>query len=585
MAGHAYALALDGTALMPEENTPIGSRQNAAIWFAADGYDPVKKGINGRRVAGESFLRGFFKHGDVAEFVSLAHNGTDHAAFAQMAAAVGVTQPLRAVRLDVPTALSPVEVVYYPAPLTTEECWRRAIHGPATWALCGITHTTATRSVMQTLFDLRSGPQMPWDAMICTSKAVQASVRRLMELAETHLAHRFPGAVLPARPLLPVIPLGVHCDDFRPDAALGQALRARIGADPDDLVAVCIARLTPEEKFDPLPLFLAMEQAAEELRTSGGGRLHLVLCGKFSEPLWSDMFAAAAARLMPSCGYQVLDGGDANERKATLSGGDVFVFPIDNLQETFGLAPIEAMAAGLPVIVSDWDGMKDTVTSDVGFRIPTELPRAGLTAYISQRYLGGTDSYHQYLSQISSMTPLDVGAMARALVTLARDPALRAKMGAKARDRAERMYDWARVIPQMQALWSEQAAMLGHARKTGGAAIASRNPGLIPLGPAIEEMYADYPTGRAPADRRLAAVATGDRPGPRDTFALRNYAHRRRLLEDPARIETILAAYIAADAAGATEAEIAAATRLPRAMVARVSLWLLKYHFLQVPLS
>ena len=32
---------------------------NAAIWFTADGYDPAKKGINGRRVAGESFLRGF----------------------------------------------------------------------------------------------------------------------------------------------------------------------------------------------------------------------------------------------------------------------------------------------------------------------------------------------------------------------------------------------------------------------------------------------------------------------------------------------------------------------------------------------
>ncbi|GAB1363213.1 hypothetical protein MASR1M32_24490 [Rhodobacter sp.] len=36
---------------------------NAAIWYAPDGYDPGAKGINGRRVAGESFLRGFFAHG------------------------------------------------------------------------------------------------------------------------------------------------------------------------------------------------------------------------------------------------------------------------------------------------------------------------------------------------------------------------------------------------------------------------------------------------------------------------------------------------------------------------------------------
>ena len=552
---------------------------NAAIWYTADGYDPAKKGINGRRVAGESFLRGFFSHADVDEFVSIAHGQSDHAAFADLAHASGVTVPLRPVRLDTPGALAPVEVISYPAPISPNEAWRRAAHGAAAWALCGITHTTATRNVMQTLFDLRSAPQMPWDAVICTSRAVQASVRRLMELAEAHLAQRFPGAVLPARPLLPVIPLGVDCAAFQPDPALGASLRARIGAGPADLVAVSIARLTPDEKFDPLPLFLAMEQAAAELRPDGH-RLHLVLCGQFSEPVWEEIFATAAARLMPSCGYHLLDGADPAERKATLSGGDVFVFPIDNLQETFGLAPVEAMAAGLPVIVSDWDGMKDTVTPEVGFRIPTELPRAGLSTYVSHRYLGGTDNYLQYLSQISAMTPVDVGAMTRALVTLARDPDLRARMGAKARARAGQIYDWSAVIPQMQALWGEQAAMLAHARSRGGPAIARRDANLIPVGPAVDQMFAAYPTGFAADDRRLAATHSADRPSVAETFGLRNYVHRRRMLEDPARVETILAAYAATGAAGATEAEIAAATRLSVSVIAHVALWLLKYRFL-----
>ena len=553
---------------------------NAAIWFSSDGFDPTRRGINGRRVAGESFLRGFFAHGDVDEFVALAHTQSDHAAFARFARDQGVTRPLRAVRLDNPASLAPVEVVHYPAPIAATECWRRAAHGAAAWALCGITHTTATRNVMQTVFDLRSAPQMPWDAVICTSAAVQASLRRLMELAEAHLSQRFPGAVLPARPLLPVIPLGVTCDDFRRDPALGQGLRDRIGAGPQDVVAVTISRLTPDEKFDPLPLFLALEEAAAQVAKQGGGRLHLVLCGQFREPEWERIYARAAARLMPSCGYHVLDGGNADERKATLSGGDIFVFPIDNLQETFGLAPVEAMAAGLPVIVSDWDGMKDTVTPEVGIRVPTELPRAGLSSYVSQRHMGGTDSYLQYLGQISALTPVDVGALAGALVRLATDPALRARMGAAGQARARALYDWAAVIPQMQALWGEQAAMLAHARSRGGAGLHAISPDLVPVGPAIDQMFAAYPTAVAPQDRRLAAVLPGSVPSPREMAELRNYAFRRRLIEDPARIETVLAAYRAAGHPGASEAEIAAATRLPVPVIARISLWLLKYRYL-----
>ena len=45
--------------------------------------------------------------------------------------------------------------------------------------------------------------------------------------------------------------------------------------------------------------------------------------------------------------------------------------------------------------------------------------------------------------------------------------------------------------------------------------------------------------------------------------------------------ETVLAAYAAAGPDGATETEIASATRIPVAAVGRMSLWLVKYHFLE----
>ena len=48
------------------------------------------------------------------------------------------------------------------------------------------------------------------------------------------------------------------------------------------------------------------------------------------------------------------------------AAADVFLSLVDNIQETFGITPLEAMAAGLPVVASDWDGYRYTMRdSDV----------------------------------------------------------------------------------------------------------------------------------------------------------------------------------------------------------------------------
>ena len=41
-------------------------KRNATIYYLEDGFNP-QKGLNGRRMAGQSFLKGFFDHADVDE--------------------------------------------------------------------------------------------------------------------------------------------------------------------------------------------------------------------------------------------------------------------------------------------------------------------------------------------------------------------------------------------------------------------------------------------------------------------------------------------------------------------------------------
>ena len=63
---------------------------------------------------------------------------------------------------------------------------------------------------------------------------------------------------------------------------------------------------------------------------------------------------------------------------------DIFVSLADNIQETFGLSVIEAMASSLPLVVSDWNGYKDLVNHGFnGFRIPTEMLTSSSTFHDS----------------------------------------------------------------------------------------------------------------------------------------------------------------------------------------------------------
>ena len=99
--------------------------QNAAIWYAQDGFDPAAKGINGRRVAGESFLRGYLRHADVDEFVILSKKPEEAEPVRALAAELRPGVPVRAASLMRPTSIAPVETVFYPSPNYAAEAWRR----------------------------------------------------------------------------------------------------------------------------------------------------------------------------------------------------------------------------------------------------------------------------------------------------------------------------------------------------------------------------------------------------------------------------------------------------------------------------
>ena len=281
--------------------------------------------------------------------------------------------------------------MYYPGPGIGDHAWQRAAYGHGAWSLCGITHTTSSATAMDALANLLTAPLQPWDALICTSSAVKDNVNRVLQAQADYLVQRL-GVQKLVLPQLPVIPLGIHAQDFAYSDAQRTAARAEIGADENTHVVLYMGRLSFHAKAHPLAMYQALQLATQAL--PAGQNLLLVECGWHANEYIEKAYAEAAKLTCPSVRVLTLDGRLKTKRDTAWASADVFCSLSDNIQETFGIVPIEAMAAGLPVVVADWDGYKDTVRDGIdGFRIATLMPGAGLAGDLALRHALEIDTY------------------------------------------------------------------------------------------------------------------------------------------------------------------------------------------------
>ena len=421
------------------------------IYYHPEAYSTSGPKLMGRNAAGESFLRGFLTHSQSTEFWAQVTNAGHAQHFVHAVQSFNRTEAVKVVDKNNQIGLREAGVVYLPGPGIGEHAFHRAAFGHASWSLCGITHTTSSAGAMDALADLITTPVQPWDAVICTSTAVKNNVERLLQAQVDYLKDRL-GITKLVLPQLPVIPLGIHAQDFVYTAAQKAAARVALGVDEQTLVVLFMGRLSFHAKAHPLAMYQSLEQAAQET----GKRVVLVECGWYANEFIAKAYADAARIACSSVRVVTLDGRKAEDRQTAWAGADVFCSLSDNIQETFGIVPIEAMAAGLPVVVSDWDGYKDTVRDGIdGFRISTLMPQPGLGGDLALRHALEIDTYDMYCGHTCSLVAVDIQATAQAFIRLFQSPELRREMGEAGRMRARAVYDWATIIPQYEALWAQ----------------------------------------------------------------------------------------------------------------------------------
>jgi hypothetical protein len=188
------------------------------------------------------------------------------------------------------------------------------------------------------------------------------------------------------------------------------------------------------------------------------------------------------------------------------AAGDIFLSLIDNMQESFGLTPIEAMAAGLPRVLSDWDGYRDSVTDgEDGFLIRTTQPPPDMGFELTTQVLNGREVYGGFLAKAALTVAVDAGQAARRIALLIGDKNLRASMAEKAKLRVRATYDWRRIIPAYEDLWRELSV-----RRRGAPPQQVVWKSAVPTLPDPYTMYASYPTAVLEEGDKIALAATFD---------------------------------------------------------------------------
>ncbi len=282
---------------------------------------------------------------------------------------------------------------------------------------------------------------------LARTHAVMGVSRHVTELVRA----RFPDT----RARLCTVHLGVDPELFAPAAGAAGALPppAAAGDEAGILRLLYVGRVSPEKGIHDLIEAMAMLSARRpsvRLTLLGGhGQLPLSYLvalsddpqvaglARFYRGEARDVYIGRLRERVRELGLQqrVEFAGSRpyQEVLARCRTADVLVNP--SLSESFGRAPVEAMACGVPVVGTRVGGMLDTIDDgQTGLLVP----------------------------------PGDPAALAEALERLLGDAALRRRLGEAGRARVERLFAWDRVT---NALRAELAIELRAAR--GGAAPAA----------------------------------------------------------------------------------------------------------------
>lgn len=411
-------------------------------WAGLDDYLPPSAGVNrvGRNMANYFFFQALMRHGTFDEYHFFLANDAHRRLFADVhgpfLSSIGVSKKIvlrDRLELADKAVLNDFTVVHLNdhISLFNAVCRLRNAAGSQV-PVTSFIHSISYADHMNKYLEMSLAGASHNDAIICSSECGKRVVLRCFDKISDRLS------VPRAKTKLEVIPLGI---DEIPAPLDRQKARSQFNFLDNQVVALCFGRFSDFDKMDLFPLLQAFKHAANN-------NSKLVLAGAVHEETYFKMVQLWTKALGLSEQVEFVIDPCEEQKRLLYSAADFFVSVADNPQETFGLTPLEAMAARLPLIVSDFDGYRELCSDDVGFRVPTAW--CDLQELDALQAIMDGRTFHRLAAQSISV---DVLALADAMKKLFEDTALRAKMSVASRARFEAYYSHKKTIGRLERLW------------------------------------------------------------------------------------------------------------------------------------
>ena len=478
-------------------------------------------------IATREFIRAFFRFSIQKTFPCVCPNEAALIQFKHYAEMEKISpETCFGVNQNDPVELEKAGQLFRYDPGILKHIWSRRQLGQRRYSVTGLMHTSSTDSAMEIIGQYLMAPTQSWDALICPSNSIKSAISNIIDHWQQYLKERT-GSSFKCPVQFPVIPLGIDTEHF--DKISGDQKRIdqrkTLGLKNEEIAILFTGRLNYIAKANPLSLMLGVEKAAKDTKIP----LRLIFCGYFNDEINELAFKESAERICNLTRVSFIRHGDQKYPDGFWAGADIFCSLVDNVQESFGLTPIEAMASGLPVVVTDWDGYRDTVRDGVdGYTIPTLAPRKGLGNELAYKYFSGQNNYGDYLAAVQQSTSVDLDALSIALKRLIETPSLRLKMGSAGKERANATYNWPKIISAYEDLWLELANRRVSDKEINPLTIGSP---FHPSRPDPFDMFASFPSKKISEEGKIELVI-GSWPEAMKLISLKvGYVYSESLIE------------------------------------------------------